>query len=161
MFPCRHLTQTASLVLGSQNMQLGDVADFDKKFASHVTVHKVKQLPLHWERVDCSQVSMNALKQWLNTIIGDTWLSSLGHVPVSLHMVTLVGCVSSHTDVIVKLEFMTKRFGDGHGSHYVAIVGTKPQFRLLWFKKVGVVAQSDIELLPGPPSTVDHLPFNL
>jgi hypothetical protein len=74
-------------------------------------------------------------------------------------MVTLVGCaMAGARDLVVRIEFVAKRYGDGHGSHYVANVGTYPDFRLLWFKRVGVVVQSDIEILPGADL---HLPFSL
>lgn len=158
MFPCKYLTQTATFVLGSQNAADGGIADFDPVLSAHVVQGAPSVLAV-WERVDCKRVSVPALERWLSRLVGVSLLhAALGRVPVSVHMVTLVGCATVGRDLVAKVEFVLKRFGDGHGTHYVAHVGTLPGFRLLWFKRVGVVVQSDIELLPGQDV---YLPFSL
>lgn len=158
MFPCKYMTQTATFMLGSQNATGGGLADFDPVLSAQL-VRTPPSVDVDWERVDCKRVSAPALERWLGSVVGVSWLhAALGRVPVSVHMVTLVGCAGVGRDVVVKVEFVVKRFGDGHGTHYVAHVGTRPGFRLFWFKRLGVVVQSDIELLPGAEN---YLPFSL
>lgn len=153
------MTQTATFMLGSQN-ERRPIADFDSALEARLVGGAMGAMGTdEWQRVDCKRVSIPALERWLASVIGESALhATLGRVPVSLHMVTPVGCASAGVDIVVKVEFVAKRFGDGYGTHYVCNVGTRPGFRLFSFKRVGVVVQSDIELLPGADR---YLPFSL
>jgi hypothetical protein len=61
MFQCPYLTQTATFVLGSQDVTsiASGIANFDPVLEAHV-VEPEGQPPTQWERVDCRQVQLEA-----------------------------------------------------------------------------------------------------
>jgi hypothetical protein len=148
MFPCKYLSGSMLHSLASQNIGEDGLAVFDSVFAADLDVRH-PALDVAWQRVPCRTVDARVVETWLQGVVGTTGVSEIfGTVPVSVHDVTVVGCMEVGHETIAKVEFITFRFGDGHGVHYAAQIGTVP-YRFLWYRRLGAVAEADFTLNTG------------
>ena len=148
MFPCKYLTGGKMTSLASQNIGLDGLAVFDTVFANTLDV-RVPRFDVPWSSANCGSVNMASVHTWLSGVVGSTGTNVLfGVVPVTVHTPVLVGCMSVNREIVAKVEFITHRYGDSHGIHYAAQIGTKP-YRFLWFDKLGAVPESEFALKKG------------
>lgn len=135
-------------LLASQNIGLDDLAVFDTVFENTLD-NTPPRLDVPWSSANCGSVNISSVHTWLSALVGSTGVSSLfGTVPVTVYTPVLVGCLSVNGEVIAKIEFITHRYGDSHGVHYAAQIGTKP-YRFVWFTKLGAASESEFALNKG------------
>lgn len=148
MFPCKYLTGSNMHSLASQNFGTDKLAVFDTVFTTLLDV-KPPDMTLPWTYTDCRAIDVGPVATWLQSVVGDTGMNRLfGRVPVTVHDVTISGCMAVGGETVAKIEFITHRYGDTHGVHYAAQIGTRP-YRFLWFTRVGTVPEGSFALTKG------------
>jgi hypothetical protein len=152
MFPCKYLTYGNVHALASQKIPPSNLALFDDQFRASMEPGD-PDADLQWSSAGCGHVDERAVQTWVENVVGYTGASALyGTVPVTVHGLTVVGCMTVSGETVAKIEFITYRYGDGYGVHYAAQVAIDP-YRFLWYAQVGAVAESDFALLQSVSST--------